>query len=69
VRDLGGLRGDEVGVRPEFRVRVDLSKKKRKTVLSGRWRCGVPDLNFFFRSAAVFRASSISFTDQSFVSI
>ena len=53
----------------ELRVRVDLSKKNRNTVLSGRYRVGLPALNAFFRSAEVLSSSSISLSVQSRVSM
>ena len=53
----------------ELRVRVDLSKKNRNTVLSGRYRVGFPALKAAFRPAEVVRSSSSSSSLQSRVSM
>jgi hypothetical protein len=52
-----------------LRVRVDLSRNSMNSVRSGRRRVGSPRLNFAFSSAATARASSISSTVQSYVSM
>src|SRR5438093_1827547 len=52
-----------------LRVRVDLSRNSMNRVLSGRSRWGSPRLNFSLSSAETARASSISSTGQSRLSM
>ena len=52
-----------------LRVRVDLSRKSMKRVLSGSSRCGTPFLKASLSSAETASASSISSTVQSRVSM